>query len=184
MVGADARRGTMRESGTGDLEMRRTVREPAMVGSKGLNPGLSKPSPSRKLASWAFVGALAGPVIAFLFSFTRIGPPGFLWFEGKGGETFQTPLGRLIEVIWIVGSWLGTFSRWQSKRGIGPKPASPSRRAILRRSICGIASLMDDQFQRVGHSLFTLLAGLLGGTVAVWFYMRRERARSGATGEP
>ena len=40
-----------------------------------------------------------------------------------------------------------------------------------------------DQFQRVGHSLFTLLAGLLGGTVAVWFYMRRERARSGATGE-
>jgi hypothetical protein len=41
-----------------------------------------------------------------------------------------------------------------------------------------------DQFQRVGHSLFTLLAGLLGGTVAMWFYMRRERARSGATGEP
>ena len=41
-----------------------------------------------------------------------------------------------------------------------------------------------DQFRRVGHSLFTLLAGLLGGTVAVWFYMRRERARSGATGEP
>ena len=35
-----------------------------------------------------------------------------------------------------------------------------------------------DQFRRVGHSLFTLVAGLLGGTVAVWFYMRRERARS------
>jgi hypothetical protein len=41
-----------------------------------------------------------------------------------------------------------------------------------------------EQFRRVGHSLFTLLAGLLGGTVAVWFYMRRERARSEATGEP
>jgi hypothetical protein len=40
-----------------------------------------------------------------------------------------------------------------------------------------------DHFRRVGHSLFTLLAGLLGGTIAVWFYMRRERARSGATGE-
>ena len=40
-----------------------------------------------------------------------------------------------------------------------------------------------DQFRRVGHSLFTLLAGLLGGTVAVWFHMRRERARSGATGD-
>jgi hypothetical protein len=41
-----------------------------------------------------------------------------------------------------------------------------------------------DQFRRVGHSLFMLLTGLLGGTVAVWLYMRRERARSGATGEP
>ena len=41
-----------------------------------------------------------------------------------------------------------------------------------------------DQFRRVGHSLFTLLAGLLGGTVAVWFYLRRERARSEATSEP
>jgi hypothetical protein len=36
-----------------------------------------------------------------------------------------------------------------------------------------------DAFQRVGHSLFALLAGLMGGTVAVWFYARRERA--GAT---
>src|SRR5262249_41515830 len=40
-----------------------------------------------------------------------------------------------------------------------------------------------DHFRRVGHSLIALLAGLLGGTVAVWFYMRRERSRSGATGE-
>ena len=90
--------------------MRRTGREPAIVGSQGLDPSLSKPSPSRKLASWAFVGALAGPVLGILFSFTRIGPPGFLWFEGKGGETIQTPLGRLIEsVIWIVGSWVGAL---------------------------------------------------------------------------
>jgi hypothetical protein len=40
------------------------------------------------------------------------------------------------------------------------------------------------QFQRVGHSLFTLLAGLLGGTVSVWFYMKQERARSGELGKP
>jgi hypothetical protein len=81
-----------------------------MVGSKSLDPGLSKRSPSTKLASWAFVGALVGPILGILFSFTRIGPPGFLWFEGKGGETIQTPLGRLIEsVIWIVGSWVGAL---------------------------------------------------------------------------
>jgi hypothetical protein len=34
-----------------------------------------------------------------------------------------------------------------------------------------------DQFQQAGHSLFALLSGLLGGTVAVWFYARCERAR-------
>jgi len=33
-----------------------------------------------------------------------------------------------------------------------------------------------DQFQRVGHSLFALLAGLVGGMVATWFYVRRERS--------
>jgi hypothetical protein len=31
------------------------------------------------------------------------------------------------------------------------------------------------QFQRVGQSLFALLAGLLGGSAAVWFHGRRER---------
>ena len=29
-------------------------------------------------------------------------------------------------------------------------------------------------FVRIGHALFALLSGLLGGTVAVWFYGRRE----------
>ena len=32
---------------------------------------------------------------------------------------------------------------------------------------------------RIGHSLLALLAGLLGGTVAAWFYARRERAEAG-----
>ena len=41
-----------------------------------------------------------------------------------------------------------------------------------------------DQFLRVGHSLFTLLAGLLGGTIAMWFYIRRERTCSGETDQP
>jgi hypothetical protein len=33
----------------------------------------------------------------------------------------------------------------------------------------------QDEFLRVGHCLFALLSGLLGGTVAVWFYERRGR---------
>jgi hypothetical protein len=35
-----------------------------------------------------------------------------------------------------------------------------------------------DQFQRVGHSLIALLSGLLGGTAAVWFYVRRVRTEA------
>ena len=33
-----------------------------------------------------------------------------------------------------------------------------------------------DAFERIGHAIFALLLGVLGGTVAVWFYARRERA--------
>ena len=36
----------------------------------------------------------------------------------------------------------------------------------------------QDEFLCVGHSLFSLLAGLLGGTIAMWFYERRERLSS------
>lgn len=39
-------------------------------------------------------------------------------------------------------------------------------------------------FQDVGHSLFALLAGLVGGTVAVWFSLRRERRGSDAESSP
>jgi hypothetical protein len=38
-----------------------------------------------------------------------------------------------------------------------------------------------DQFQRVGHVLFALLAGLVGGMVAAWFYTRRARAEAAAS---
>jgi hypothetical protein len=37
-----------------------------------------------------------------------------------------------------------------------------------------------DAFQRVGQGLFALLAGLLGGMVAIWFYERRERGGTDA----
>ena len=44
------------------------------------------------------------------------------------------------------------------------------------------AGLRYDPFQRIGHSLFVLLAGLMGGIIAVWFWGRRERAEAASTG--
>jgi hypothetical protein len=43
----------------------------------------------------------------------------------------------------------------------------------LQSQLRGTADARD--YFRVGHSLFSLLAGLLGGTIAVWFYKERER---------
>jgi len=37
-----------------------------------------------------------------------------------------------------------------------------------------------DEFLRIGHFLFVLLAGLVGGTVAVGFWGRRERGEAGS----
>ena len=48
--------------------------------------------------------------------------------------------------------------------------------ASLDKRIAALKSApTHDQFQRVGHSLLALLAGLLGGTLAVWLYGRRNR---------
>jgi hypothetical protein len=43
-----------------------------------------------------------------------------------------------------------------------------------RSALPGAAN--HDAFDRVGHSRFALLAGLVGGTIAVWFYARRVRS--------
>jgi hypothetical protein len=81
-----------------------------MAGSKCFDYRLSEAPPSGKRPSWAFVGALAGPVLGILFSFSRIGPSGLVWFEGKGGGTIQTPLGQIIEsIVFVVGSWVGVL---------------------------------------------------------------------------
>jgi hypothetical protein len=42
------------------------------------------------------------------------------------------------------------------------------------------AGLRDDHFQRIGHALFALLAGLVGGTVGLWFWERRSRGEAGS----
>ena len=38
-----------------------------------------------------------------------------------------------------------------------------------------------DQFLRVGHCVFALLAGVLGGIVGVWFYARARRVGEGGS---
>jgi hypothetical protein len=66
--------------------------------------------PQRKRPSRAFLGAMIGPLLGVLFSQARIGPKGFSWWAGKGGETFLTPLGRTIFVIVFVGGTIaGAF---------------------------------------------------------------------------
>ncbi len=42
----------------------------------------------------------------------------------------------------------------------------------------------QDEFLCVGHSLFALLAGFLGGTIARWFYAKRDGAESTAESPP
>lgn len=58
--------------------------------------------------------------------------------------------------------------------------------AAIRRQLAAnkSAAPRSEQFQSVGHSLFTLLAGLAGGTVGVGFSMRRERGGRDAEWSP
>jgi hypothetical protein len=51
---------------------------------------------------------------------------------------------------------------------------------LWRSVFPGAANL--DAFQRAGHSLFALLAGLVSGTVALWFWERKERGGVGSAG--
>jgi len=63
--------------------------------------------------SCAFVGALIGPFLGFLFFVARIGPAGHFWWQGKGGETFLTPLGKFILVsLFVGGAYVGVFCGW------------------------------------------------------------------------
>jgi hypothetical protein len=63
------------------------------------------------------------------------------------------------------------------------RPANDPARVVTEKNLAAlnkqIATIKPapthDQFQRVGHSLFALLAGLLGGTLAVWLCVRRNR---------
>jgi p-aminobenzoyl-glutamate transporter AbgT len=62
--------------------------------------------------SWAFFGALMGPLLAFVLSFARVGPAGVLWRDGKGGHVALTPLGRTTRsaamiVVAIAGALYG-----------------------------------------------------------------------------
>ena len=65
----------------------------------------------------------------------------------------------------------------QGIEALSNPPPPPANR--WRSALPGAAH--HDQFQSVGHSLFALLAGLLGGMVARWLHARREQTR--ATGE-
>ncbi|WP_165226099.1 hypothetical protein [Aquisphaera insulae] len=70
-------------------------------------------SPPEETAWGAILGLWAGPILGFLYSCARIGPPGVLWFQGKGGETILTPRGRgILSVVFLAGSYAGIFGGW------------------------------------------------------------------------
>jgi hypothetical protein len=77
----------------------------------GLSPPDERPlRPQRKRPSRAFIGAMIGPLLGVLFSHARIGPAGYFWWEGYGGEIFLTSLVRTIFVIVLVsGAIIGAF---------------------------------------------------------------------------
>lgn len=51
---------------------------------------------------------LLGVLLPLLFTYTRIGPAGRFWLEGKGGETFLTPTGKVIAVfLALIGMIVG-----------------------------------------------------------------------------
>ena len=62
---------------------------------------------------------------------------------------------------------------WATKR---TSPRDTMHRFSIRALMVLIVVLTFDAFERIGHAIFALLLGLLGGTVAVWFYARREPA--------
>jgi hypothetical protein len=72
-------------------------------------------APSGERASSAFLGALAGPALALMFIWARIGPAGLIWWQGKGGETILTPWGRMICcILFAIGGIGGALCGWAS----------------------------------------------------------------------
>jgi hypothetical protein len=72
--------------------------------------------------------------------------------------------------------------RLEQIRAVARTPLDPAcvdaqeKLAAVDQAMVAIKSMVTrDQFERVGHSLFALLAGLVGGMVATWFYARREQ---------
>lgn len=103
---------------------------PVARGGPNINAPRSKPSLSGKPATYACVGALAGPVLGLLFTFARIGPAGLIWWQGKGGETILTPLGRIFcSIIFAMGALAGALCglAWQARH-------RPRRRAAKLES--------------------------------------------------
>jgi len=81
-----------------------------MDASKPFDAPRSESSLLGKPVSYACVGALAGPVLGLLFTFARIGPAGLIWWQGKGGETILTTLGRIFcSIIFAVGGFAGAL---------------------------------------------------------------------------
>jgi hypothetical protein len=81
-------------------------------------------------------------------------------------------------VPWLSGEFQPIPGTTQILRGLFPYLSPPTTGGTTTQN--NVARLERQtrraSFNRVGHSLFALFAGLAGGTGAVWFYRRRKRA--------
>ncbi len=86
---------------------------------------------------------------------------------------------------WQHAQGLGRVDRLRAaNRGPGDRELDSAKRVLanLETQLQGAADQRD--FTRVGQALFGLVAGLVGGTVAMWFYAKREGGGSDAGSLP
>jgi hypothetical protein len=92
----------------------------------------------------------------------------------------STSIAPLPEVLWWRHARL--LEQVDRLKGANPGPGDRELDSAMRMlanvetQLKGAADQRD--FIHFGHCRFALLAGLMGGTVAVWFFARRERERA------
>jgi hypothetical protein len=143
-----------------------------------------------KQAWWVGFGLFGGGYLAF-----AVGP----WFI----NTFQPILSTTHVLKAIQPLIIRTASKdevdlkqWRAKRDelearlqeaeslarSGGDPAVIAGRRAIYKLYQQIEAIKDaanyEEFQQIGHCLFAVLSGLLGATVAIWFYGRRDRVAS------
>jgi hypothetical protein len=113
---------------------------------------------------------------------TEIGPRLVTTTALGFAHTQVTSRGPLPQILWQQHAQVSAqLDRLKAaNRGPGDRAFDSAMRMLanLETQLPGASN--RGEFIRVGHALFALLAGLVGGIIAGWFYARRERAENDA----